>query len=68
MLRKLTDGCRTSLTAVSGIKTEAARDAQLLLSNMALPIRELIIMPPPVEKGALSVTFVRPSVRRVHSE
>ena len=39
MLRKLIDRCRTSLAAVSGIKTAVARDAELLLSNVAPPIR-----------------------------
>jgi len=39
MLCKLTECCRTSLAAVSGSKTAAARDAELLLSNMAPPIR-----------------------------
>jgi len=36
MLRKATDGCRTSLAAVSGIKTAAARNAELLLLTWRL--------------------------------
>jgi len=39
MLRQLTDCCGTSLAAVSGMKTAVARDAELLLCNMAPPIR-----------------------------
>jgi len=39
MLHELTDGCRTTVVVVSGIKTVVTRDAELLLTNMAMPIR-----------------------------
>ena len=39
LLRKLTDCCRTSVAAVSGIKIAVARDAVLLLSSVAPPTR-----------------------------
>jgi len=38
MLRKLIECCQSSLV-VSGIKTAVARDAELLLFNMAPPTR-----------------------------
>jgi len=62
MLRKPTDRCRTSLVAVSGIKTAGARDAELLLSNMAPPIRVAYYYAHARREGAISVAFVRPSV------
>jgi len=57
--KKNTVGLLTMNDKLQAVKLECKKDAKVL---------EYFIIMPPRREGAVSVAFVRPSVRRVHSE